>query len=167
MKTKVIYEHLLTGELLPHPTGDYDKACLKVLICHLRKKLPRGQTILTMQGKGYILEDCSRWAVCNSWYHDAIKRIGLTVDEAAYWFGVSRSTSKRWADGEAHPRAIFIVIYLMEKYGLKAKDLPWATRPKTPMTEVEFYQRFGQPPVAFTRPSGSQKADEPPVKNDE
>jgi len=101
----------------------------------------------------------------NIWYLDALERVGLTVEEAAYWFGVSRRTGRRWADGEArYPRAIFIVIYLMDRYHLKAKDFPWPTRP---MTEEVFYERFGQTPVAFTRPSGSRKADEPPVKTDE
>jgi DNA-binding winged helix-turn-helix (wHTH) protein len=57
MKTKSIYEHLLTGALLPHPADDYQKASLKVHICHLRKKLPMGQTIITIPGEGYILED--------------------------------------------------------------------------------------------------------------
>jgi len=60
MKTKSIYEHLLTGELLSHPTEDYQKASLAVHICRLRKKLPRGQTIITIQGQGYKLEDFVR-----------------------------------------------------------------------------------------------------------
>ena len=55
MKTNAIYEHLLTGALLPHPIDDYQKASLKVHICHLRKKLPRGQSIITIRREGYIL----------------------------------------------------------------------------------------------------------------